>query len=118
MDLAAENKRIKKLESKHGGSAAGGPEERYYAEFVPDIDNFVGVKAINNFAIASIKDDGYKFGEKSVGILQLYNKKDGKNITKEDAARLKWIAWFAGALSIKCQYISSSMTLGLGLHTN
>jgi len=108
MDLAAENKRMKKNVSRIDGALA--QEERYYAEFVPDIDNFVGVKSINNYAIASMKDDGYKFGEKSVGILQLYNKLDGKNISKDDANRLKWIAWFIGSLSIKCQCIASSRT--------
>jgi len=92
MDLAIDNKRVKKNTSKHGDLGGMAQEERYFAEFVPDIDNFVGVKVINNFVIVSIKDDGYKFGERSVGILQLYNKKDGKNISKDDVARLKWIA--------------------------
>ena len=112
MDLAAEGKRVKKNASKQGST---GGEERYFAEFVPDIDNFVGVKNINNFAIMSIKDDGYQFGDRSVGILQLYNKTDGKNITKEDVARLKWVAQFLGALSLKCHCITSSWTLIVGL---
>ena len=92
MDLVNENKRVKKNISKNAEAGGQPQEERYYAEFVPDIDNFVGVKTVKNFAIVSIKDDGYRFGERSVGILQLYNKKDDKNITKEDIARLKWIA--------------------------
>jgi len=110
MDLALENKRAKKNVSKHVEAGNMVQEERYFAEFVPDIDNFVGVKKISNFVIVSMKDDGYKFGERSVGILQLFNKKDDKNISKEDVARLKWIAWFIGSLSIKCQYIASSRT--------
>ena len=85
-------------------------KERYYAEFVPDIDNFVGVKNVKNYFLLSMKDE-----EQSVGVLQLYNKLDGKNITKEDQARLEHFAKFVGALSKKAQYITSGLTLIIGL---
>jgi hypothetical protein len=32
-------------------------KERYYSEFVPDIDNFVGVKNVKNYFLLSMKDE-------------------------------------------------------------
>lgn len=32
-------------------------EIKYFSEFVPDMDNFVGIKNINNYIISSIRDD-------------------------------------------------------------
>ena len=44
-------------------------EEKSYTVFVPDIDNFEGVKEIKNFCIASLIDNGYGNGERSEGVL-------------------------------------------------
>ena len=84
-------------------------------EFVSDIDNFVGLKKIHNYYFTSIVDDGFRFGPTSVGVLQLFNKKENKSITKEDLNRLDHISKFIGALSVKVQYICTSMTLIIGL---
>lgn len=32
-------------------------KDDYYADFVADVDNFIGVKTINNYVISSIRDD-------------------------------------------------------------
>jgi hypothetical protein len=65
------------------------PESKqFFSEFVPDIDNFEGVKEIKNYCIASLIDNGYGTGDLSVGVVQLYNKLDGNPIDKEDVARV------------------------------
>lgn len=84
-------------------------------EFLQDIDNFVGIKKIENYFISSICDDGFGFGPVSVGVLQLFNKHEDKNITKEDTIRLSHITNFLGALSVKVNYICTAMTLIIGL---
>lgn len=89
--------------------------EKYYADFLPDIDNFVGVKDLRNFVISSIKDDGHGLGERSVGILHLFNKLDKSRITKEDLARIDQFSRLVGALSIKAHSITSCLTLVIGL---
>ena len=69
-----------------------------------DIDNFEGLKSIRNYCIKSIIDDGYLIGERSVGVLQLYNKSgDDKKIDKNDIARIEWLSRFVGALATKAQ---------------
>lgn len=73
--------------------------ERWYADFTPDIDNFAGIKNLDNWLISSLRDDAYHFGDASVGVIQFYNKSGGKPINKDDVARLEKIANFIGALS-------------------
>ena len=108
MELAAEaNDNRKKLFAQGSGNLknqkakkdAALTKDRWFAEFTPDIDNFGGIKHLDNWAIASLRDDAYKFGDTSVGVIQLYNKLDGKQINKDDVARLERIAKFIGALS-------------------
>jgi len=78
------------------------PSDGIYAEFIPDIDNFQGIKDIRNYCIISMKDNGYLLGERSVGVLQFFNKQVGtKQIEKEDIARLHCLSKFLGALAIK-----------------
>jgi hypothetical protein len=62
--------------------------KQFFSEFVPDIDNFEGVKEINNYCIASLIENGYGMGDHAVGVFQLYNKIDGHPIDKEDVARV------------------------------
>lgn len=77
------------------------PKQKFTATFVQDIDNFRGIKKVSNFAIQSIKDDSYKMGDISVGVMQLHNKLEGKNVTMEDMNRIEQVGKFIGALSIK-----------------
>jgi len=42
-----------------------------------------------NYCLVSLKDDSYGLGETSCGVLQLFNKLNGKKIDKEDLARIK-----------------------------
>ena len=92
------------------------PAEGIYSEFVPDIDNFEGVKEIKNYCIVSLKDNGYSLGEQSVGVLQLFNKLDGtKQIEKEDLARIQCVSRFLGALVVKAQSFTNSLTLVIGM---
>lgn len=74
------------------------------------MDNFIGVKTINNYIICSLKDDELQTGPASVGVLQLYNKLDGKNIDREDAKRCEHFANFIGGMSIKAHLICSTIT--------
>jgi hypothetical protein len=55
--------------SKNPAANARGAPAIIEAQFVQDIDNFEGVKNIRNYCISCIRDDGYEFGEKSVGVL-------------------------------------------------
>ena len=76
------NFKLKKTSPLDNGS-------RYFADFLADIDNFLGVKDLDNFVISSIRDDGYNLGEKSVGVLHLFNKLDRTRINKDDLARIE-----------------------------
>jgi hypothetical protein len=80
------------------------------------MDNFVGVKKINNYIISSIRDDALQTGQISVGILQMYNKLGGKSIDKEDVDRVTHFANFIGGLSIKAHQICSALTQMIGLN--
>ena len=71
---------------------------KYFQPFVPDIDNFGGVKIIKNYCLIALKDNGYGLGERSVGVLQLFNKTDGRKIDREDLARVQCLSKFLGAL--------------------
>ena len=64
------SKKVKDLMLKKKNST------HFYAEFLADIDNFLGLQNINNYVIASIEDDGYGFGSHSVGVIHLVNKVD------------------------------------------
>ena len=55
------------------------------------------------------------FGDKSVGILQLFNKSDEKNISQTDIARIEQISRLIGALAIKTQTYTSCLTLIIGM---
>ena len=89
------------------------------AQFVQDIDNFEGVKNIRNYCISSIRDDGYEFGEESVGVLQIFNKtNEDKKIDKNDIARIQCLSRFVGALAIKAREVTSSLTLMIGMNIN
>ena len=46
-----------------------GEAPKYFQPFVPDIDNFGGVKIIKNYCLIALKDNGYGLGERSVGVL-------------------------------------------------
>ena len=111
LSLQASPAKYRKIQTKR-------QEEKSYVQFVQDIDNFAGVKNIKNYLIAAIKDDGYDISDDSVGVLQLHNRIEDRRITKEDAARIEWIARFAGALTRKCQCITSCLMLVIGLTQN
>ena len=74
------------------------------------MDNFIGIKNINNYIISSIRDDPINEGEVSVGVLQLYNKAGGKNIGQEDIDRVTHVANFIGGLSLKAHLICTALT--------
>mmetsp|Transcript_30952 Transcript_30952/g.47338 ORF Transcript_30952/g.47338 Transcript_30952/m.47338 type:complete len:136 (-) Transcript_30952:108-515(-) len=93
-------------------------DKQFLTQFVSDIDNFAGVKKINNYVICAIKDDGYGIANDPVGVLQLHNRIEGRKVTKEDLARLECIANFVGALSKKCQAIVSCLMLIIGMTQN
>lgn len=82
---------------------------------MPDIDNFAGVKIIKNYCLIAIRDNGYGLGERSVGVLHLFNKLDGRKIDKDDLARIHCLSKFLGALSQKAQDITNSLTLVIGM---
>ena len=65
---------------------------------------------ITNYCISSIKDNGYGFGEESKGVLQLFNKLNGKKIDREDLARIRCLSKFVGAVAVKTMTITNSFT--------
>lgn len=81
--------------------AAPDDKREITASFMPPIDNFAGTKVIKSYCITSLKDDGYSMGERAVGVLQLFNKTDGRNIDRDDAARIQYVSRFLGALAMK-----------------
>lgn len=89
--------------------------EKYYSSFIPDIDNFEGVKHIRNYCIASVRENGYGFGDKSIGVVQVFNRSDGRPIDTDAIKRIQYFTRFVGALSAKAQAITGSLTLILGL---
>jgi len=89
--------------------------EKYYSSFIPDIDNFEGVKHIRNYCIASVRENGYGFGDKSIGVVQVFNKTDGRPVDTDAIKRIQYFTRFVGALSAKAQAVTGSLTLILGL---
>ena len=61
--------------------------EAISAEFSENLDNFDGTQNIKNYCIISIKDN-LGHGDVSMGVLQLFNKLDGRPIDKDDLARI------------------------------
>ena len=57
---------LRRSKSKKDAKDAG---QRWFAEFTPDIDNFAGIKNLNNWMISSLNDDAYGFGDVSVGVI-------------------------------------------------
>lgn len=46
-----------------------------------------------------MKINQFQFGEESVGVLQLYNKTNGKEVNLQDLKRIQQIANFVGGMS-------------------
>lgn len=90
-------------------------EQKYYNQFSPDIDNFEGVKNIRNYCVCSQRENGYGFGDKSVGIVQVFNRSDGRPIDPEALKRVQWLSRFVGALTEKAAAIRNSFTLIIGM---
>lgn len=113
MDLV-QRRITQKFKSYRGsrGSQFGGScdQEDFTSPFVPDIDNFEGTKLIKNYCLSSIKDNGYGFGDESKGVVQLFNKMNGKKIDREDLARIHCLSKFIGAVSVKTMTITNSFT--------
>lgn len=64
-------------------------EVKYYNNFSPDIDNFEGVKDIRNYCVCSQRENGYGFGDRSVGIIQVFNRSDGRPVDNEALKRVQ-----------------------------
>ena len=85
------------------------------ATFVADVDNFEGMRDLKNYCITSLKDDGYSFGNVSMGALQCYNKSNNKKINRLDLNRIQMISKFVGALTAKAQEFFGSFTTIVGM---
>lgn len=64
LDIKAKRKPVKKPKT-----ACSDDKDKYFNSFVPDIDNFEGVKLIKNYCIASLLDNGYGVGDTSAGVI-------------------------------------------------
>ena len=84
-------------------------DDDYLFQFVPDIDNFEGVKDVRNYCISSINDNGYLIGEQSFGVLQMFNKHS--KIDKDDLVRIQHFSKFMGSLAVKARDITAALTL-------
>lgn len=91
------------------------PEQKYYNQFLPDIDNFEGVKNIKSYCVCSQREDAYGFGDRSVGIVQVFNRSDGRPVDHEALRRVQWFSRFVGALTEKAAAIRNSFTLIIGM---
>ena len=80
--------------------------------FNSDIDNFIGVKHIRNYVIASLIDEDADENIRTVGILSLFNKE--KKIKREDLERVKCIQKFLGAAMTRVATITASLTILIG----
>ena len=56
---------------------------------------------MKNYLFVTLKDNGNGFGDKPVGVLQLFNKLDGRPIDKDDLARAQAVSIFFGQLATK-----------------
>lgn len=54
------------------------------ANFSSNFDNFDGIANLRNYLFITLKDDGNGLGEKPVGVLQLFNKQNGRPIDRDD----------------------------------
>lgn len=101
--------------SSHQGLPGFNPEQKYYNHFIPDIDNFEGVKNIRSYCVCSQRENGYGFGDRSVGIVQVFNRSDGRPVDNEALRRVQWFSRFVGALTEKAAAIRNSFTLIIGM---
>ena len=83
------------------------------ATFNADIDNYIGVKMIRNYMIASINEEDYNGKLYSIGVISLFNK--DKKITREDIDRIRSIQKFLGAAATRVSVMTSSLTVLIGL---
>ena len=71
-------------------------------------DNFLDIYQINNMVIASLLDEE-NFGEiRSIGTIQLYNRKLSE-ISQEDLARVYYVRKLIGSTVKKCEYWESTL---------
>eukprot|EP00347_Sterkiella_histriomuscorum_P014983 403358761 len=79
-----------------------------------DVDNYMGVKQIKNFMIASMNDHDDFDQKYSLGVIQLFNK--SSSITDEDQIRIESLQRFLGAAVTRVKTITGSLTVVVGLN--
>lgn len=82
--------------------------------FDKDIDNHIGVKEIKNFMISAITDNDIFDKERSVGVIQMFNK--NMKINNEDIERMKYLKKLIGGVSIKVSYFTLNVIMMVGLN--
>lgn len=70
---------------------------------------------VRNYCVCSQRENAYGFGDRSVGIVQVFNRSDGRPVDHEALRRVQWFARFAGALTEKAAAIRNSFTLIIGM---
>jgi hypothetical protein len=93
-------------------------EPRYISEFLPDIDNFLGVEKIQNYVIVALREDAYNFGDESKGVMMLFNKSDKTDVKREDLERIIHFSKLFGGLSRKAKAIIDTLTMVIGVDVN
>jgi hypothetical protein len=89
--------------------------------FNPDIDNFPGVRNIENFIIAALIDETDDHQTVTKGIIQIFNKDRTRvlspQLTTRDIRRIEGIQKLLGAAITRAEIYSTCLTtlLGLGL---
>lgn len=63
----------------------------------------------------ALKDKNYDIMDKSVGVLQLYNKLDGESISLQDQKRMDCVSKLIAGLTLKCFYIFQTIQTVIGL---
>ncbi|CDW73584.1 UNKNOWN [Stylonychia lemnae] len=82
--------------------------------FNSDVDNYIGVKQIKNFLIASINDYDESEQRYSMGVIQFFNK--DRPISDEDQIRIIALQRFLGASVSRVKVFTGSLTVMVGLN--
>ena len=91
----------KTLFTKMGFSFCG-PLLARDAAYASKIDNFIEYKDVNNFIISSLEDEVFHGYPQSVGVIQLYDRKE-QNIGEEDFTRIFYLRKLLGSMIVRAE---------------
>lgn len=87
------------------------------APYASKIDNFIEYKDIDNFCFSSLEDEVFHGYPQSVGVIQLYDRKD-KNVDREDYTRVFYLKKLLGSMIVRAEASCTAFQVLLGCLTN